>query len=116
MPPGIERLAQNSLPLGVRESEASQTLSQTGATASQLQGREARPQEGALDCYRHHLFLATHSMSLGKSLTLWILDLPSGLERVFFLFCLLLFHFFGFLFFDTGFLCLTMLTVLDLSL
>lgn len=56
-------------------------------------------------------------MSLDKSLTLWIPDLPSGLERVLFLFCLLLFHFFFcFLFFDTGFLCLTMLTVLDLSL
>lgn len=69
VPHGIERLAQSSLPLGVRESEASQTLTQT-ATASQLQGTVARPQEGALNYYRHHLFPTTYSMSLGKSHTL----------------------------------------------
>lgn len=72
MPHEKERQAQNVLALGVRESEASQTLTQKGAwplTASTKAGwpdhrREHQPTVNS------HLFHTTHSKPLSKLLIL----------------------------------------------
>ena len=116
MPHGKERQAQNVPPLGAGESEASWTLTQEPLTVS------SKAEWPALDYSRHHLFPTTHSMPLGKPLTLWIghqthplaaevscclfESLPPGRKEFFCLFVWFV------LFFETGFLCV----VLELTL